>query len=415
MFEQILALTLLSGSAAFVILWVYRATRDRILVAVLAATALSRVLVGFLNQAIGPFPGAEVDAVDYENRAYEIASLYFQTGHYSWDPGRFGYSSIIALAYVIGGRNFLLPTLVNLIFLLNFLVLVYLIALLLGSPQRARIATLASAFFPMSILYTSVPLREAPLMWGLALFVYGVVLFLLQEARLFNWRVLLSLSFTTWLHTGFIFLGFLLPFFWWLRGWHLGVYYRHREKIVIHAATAVLVALLLVAAFLRFGRNLPKFPKDPAQLFNLAQLAQMRQYKASYGTGYMGYVPKTWVGMVLSVPLWELRFLFSPTPLDVIRSRRPAFEALKMIDSIFFLILILLAWKSLQAARQAGQVWWCWVILAILGMLLFTFAVGTANMGIAIRHRSKFAWLFLLIIALWHPGWKKSETRQGLP
>lgn len=413
MFEQILALTLLSGSAAFAILWIYRATRDRILVAILVATALSRVLVGFLNRAIGPFPGAEVDAVDYENRAYEIASLYHQTGHYSWDPGRFGYSSIIALAYVIGGRNFLIPTLVNLIFLLYFLGLVYSIALLLGTPQRARIATLASAFFPMSILYTSVPLREAPLMWGLALFFYGVVLFFLRKARLFNGRVLLSLSFTTWLHTGFIFLGFLLPFFWWLRGWHEGVYQRHREKVFLHALGAVLVVLLLFGAFLKFGRNLPKFPKDPSQLFNLAHLAQMRQYKASYGTGYMGYVPKTWLGVVLCLPLWEARFLFSPTPLDVIRSGRPAFEGLKMMDSVLFFIMILLAWKSLRAAWQSGQSQWCWVILMVLGMLLFTFAVGTANMGIAIRHRSKFAWIFLLMIALWHPRWEKSTLLQG--
>lgn len=410
MFEQILALTLFSGISVLIILWVYFATRDRILAGILIATALSRILMGSLNRAIGPFPGAEVDAVDYENRAYDIASLYFQTGHYSWDPGRFGYSSIIALAYVIGKRHFLLPTLANLIFLLHFLILVYSIALLLGTPERARIVTLASAFFPMSVLYTSVPLREAPLMWGLALFFQGIILFFLQAAPLFSGRILLSLCFMTWLHTGFIFLGLLLPFFWWLKGWHAGIYRRHKEKIFLHAAGAIVALLVLMAAFLNFGRNLPKFPKDPVQLFSLAQLAQMREYKSSYGTGYMGNVPKTWGGILLYIPLWELRFLFSPTPMDVIRSGRPAFEAIKMWDSLLFLGMMILAWRSLREARKLGKSQWLWVILPFLALLLFTFSVGTANMGIAIRHRSKFAWIFLLIIALWYPGGKKAEA-----
>ena len=403
MIAQFLTIGLLGVMALFIVWSGYKSTRDQWLVWVACLAALARLLVAALNAYVGPLPGAEVDAVDYESFAYEVARTYEQKGQFVLASGRWGYGSLVGTLYILGGRSLAFPTLLNLVFALHFFTLIYRTAALLGSRRSARMAVLAAAFYPTSLFYGSVPLREQLLMWGLALFLYGVVNYVLDRDRIVNWRIAIGWVFSTWLNSGFVFIGFLLPFVWWLKASDSRRYFTTPGRLVFRAVGAFVLLSILTSAFFIFGGILDKVPERPTDLMDLDALSAMRARKASYGTGYLGYVPGSWGGFVLSLPLMILSFLFSPTPYEVILGSGSLVEGVKMLDSLSFLAMGLLSWQSIRNGIRTPRSKLCWVLVALLGLLVVVFSVGTANVGIAIRHRAKFAWLFLMVIAVWHP------------
>lgn len=404
MVETFAALIAISIS---VIAFAHLRFRDRVLVATLVVAAAIRFGVGLFNARHGPLPGAEIDAVYYLNTAVVYASNFIRTGHFQLDFGRSGYSSLLSIPIILGGKNILLATFMNMFFALHFIVIVYEIARRLSTPQRARFVAFITAIYPTAVLYTSVPLREAPLMWALAIWTLGMLKFYKQVGRLINWRALIGLAVGTWLNSGFVILGLLMAVIWGLR--------RTSSRDRAHAGSGLvrwigmgLGALIFLALFAKFGGLLPKLPTEPSELTNLEYLNNVRQYKASYGTGYVGYAPTNWKDFTLFLPVFIFRFLFSPTPLDVARAGG-GLEAAKLLDSLFFFVMSVSAFRSVRRAYRIGQGRLALVFALIFLALSAVFGLGTANVGIAIRHRAKFAWILVLIIGVWRhklPGTK---------
>jgi hypothetical protein len=385
----------------FIAIFAFMKTRDSVLVCILILAALLRLGVGLLNIEWGPLPGAEVDAVHYESLATDIAKKYSSTGDFSIRTGRDGYASLLAVPYAVGGHNAVLPTLLNLIFSLHFVAVVYQACRLLGTRRAARLAALGAAAYPTLVVYTAVPMREAILVWCLALWVYGTIAFIQRKASLLNWRVVVGSAVATFLHAGFFVLAALLPFVWLIRaGRGAGGNHRLGESAARVFGVALLT-IIMVLTFLRLAPLLEKVPDQASDVTSVDYINELRERKSSYGTGYVDSVP-TGPGFFLAVPALVFNFLLSPTPLDALRTGSLT-EAFKALDSILFLIMLGAGAISVRRALRGGDSRAALLVGGSLVVFFLLFAVGTANVGIAIRHRAKFSWMLLMIIALWRP------------
>ena len=105
--------------------WSARAHGDEWLFAIIAAAAALRVAVGIINQEMGPLPGAEIDAVAYSSYGREIAAAARAGEGFTFEFGRFGYASMLAVFHLLGGDSYLIPTFVNAVFFVEFLLIVY--------------------------------------------------------------------------------------------------------------------------------------------------------------------------------------------------------------------------------------------------------------------------------------------------
>ena len=165
---------------------------------------------------------------------------------------------------------------------------------------------------------------------------------------------------------------------------------------------ALVAGGVLVVLVSKLGGSLPKLPEDPVQLLDVGYIGDLRSYKSSYGSGYTVETATSWFGFIIQLPVIVFRFLFSPTPFDAIRGSSPIADGVKMIDSFLFLGMMVAAWRALRrpldtkTARQTRL-----AITALFVLLVVVFAIGTSNVGIAVRHRAKFAWLLLVVIGVW--------------
>ena len=393
-----------------IVLYACRRTGDAFILPIMIGATLARLVIGGYDVTGPPLPGATVDAVFYEMRAFQFAATFDLSGHFVFEVGREAYSSLLAIPYIFGGREPLFILLVNLAFTLSFLGLVYLIAALLGSRRRARAALAIAAFYPTSLFYTAVPLRECVLMWAIALWLYGLLLFLRGDGHAFGWRTILGASFAIWLNIGFGGMALLIPVVWALRRDHIRARFSLPAGRTLRVAISLVFVSVIVAGFLAVGKHIPKVPNDPAQVINPSYINQIRGTKASEphgATGYAGNAPTTLGRFVLALPLLDIRFLISPLPTV------PAGGAqlLSALDGVVVGALCCAAGLVLVRRIRAGDSTAdAWFLAATMLVLVTTFAVGTANAGIAVRHRSDFVWLFATVVCA-YGSWSPMSAR----
>jgi len=386
--SQTLMLLVLGGWVVLRLVHLSRIKSDPVLGFILVGAAVSRAGIGLINHYLGPLPGAKIDAIFFDETARTLALVPSGPSNFVIELGREGYSSILAVFYMIGGYHFFLPTMVNLIFLIEFLIIVYRIGVSLGGPSAGRITALCAALYPTSMIYTSVPLREAPLHWALAVYVHTLLQYYDGERRLASLRLVFSLGFLVWLHDGFALAIFLIPLAMWFKNDHLTV---GRRALFLGAGVAVI--LVAFAAALTFF-DFRKMPADPAMLLDPEWLARMREVKSAYGVGYGAFEP-TWRGILMSTPLLLFAFVASPFPIWW----ESLSEMPKLVEGLLSLALTVGACVTVY--RAAGHPTYAKrkFILTMFLYLVFVFAMGTGNTGIAARHRAKFIWMPILLTA----------------
>ena len=360
---------------------------DLLLAALLGSALVARLLVGAINSTYGPLPGAEVDAVYYETLAQSITEEFHRTGSLALEVGREGYSSLLAIFFIIGGYHQMIAPLVNALFFIEFCFIVYGLVERWSSRRTARLLVAFSCFYPTVLLYTSVPLREAQLLWGLALFVSGVAAYYEGDSLPVNWRVLLGFGWLVWLHDGFAVVLFLIPITMWFK-------YNHRS-VALRLIVGGIMGALVLFGFLQLDFLFRKLPEDPSKLLDAEFFADLRMRKTSYGVAY-GEISPTWGSLLKQLPVMVFAFLAAPFPLWA----RSPMDLAKMAEGILYLSTSVAALASIAWIRSRPRRRRAAMVLAWFGFLVVVFALGTGNTGIAARHRAKFVWMPALVLSI---------------
>lgn len=364
---------------------------------VLVAVAV-RMGIGGANLAYGPFPGAETDAVTFEAFGATLAQDW-REGNLHFFGWSFNYVNVVAAVYFVTGRAPMIITLLNALLVVFTMVNVVHVLRAVEVPARRHWLALAFiALYPAGVLYSAVPLREAVIVWGLSLYLRGV----LTAPMGSEWtsaRAWVGMVVAFTFHTGFVVLvpfTFLVPM---IRAGLIRQHLRSRRRAprVIGALLLLLGCTLLANNYLYLA-NIPKighfFSAEGG--FEAEMLEQVQARKFRGDGAYRLHFPKTGVpplDAVLVMPEAAGRLLFSPLPWESSLSFGQLF---KLVDVAIQLLLVL---GAAAALRQPGRPAGLRVPAALVLVLAVTFGFGTGNDGVAIRHRAKFTWVTAAVAA----------------
>ncbi len=103
-------------------------------------------------------------------------------------------------------------------------------------------------------------------------------------------------------------------------------------------------------------------------------------------------IPRDSSDLILTLPFQVSYFLFSPFPWDI---KRPA-HFVGLLDGMLYFAIFFLIFRNIKNvwANPSSR-----IVLLIILPLVLAFALGTGNFGTGLRHRAKFAAVFIALAA----------------
>jgi len=299
---------------------------------------------------------------------------------------RIGFLYYVALQYWIFGLSFIVPRVFNALGGALLTVYVYRIARLAGGEEEARTAAAWSSILPSMVLWASLNLRD---IW-LAL---SVAVILFHALRL---RVRFSFGSLVWMALNFLWLqynrGYLVLV---MSVCVLAVFAAPRVRRLARdlALGVVLVGFL---AWLHFGLGLGR---ESVGYLDLDRIAIEREKFARASVGQSGYLGDVDVSNPLvlagALPALVVYFLYSPFPWQMTSVRR-LITLPDMLVWYWMIPSLVRGIRQTLADRTPVRL----SLLAALLVLILTFSIATANVGLAYRYRVQLIGPLLIFVAM---------------
>lgn len=367
-------------------------SRNRSIAFPLVSGLISRLVFMSLNNLyIFRVPAADADTVAFLKLATELAALPWVEfiAKFSFSHA-YLFSWVGALLFRIFEPSELLFQSLNLLLGLIGIHLVYKITLCVWDKRKATFAAYCMAFFPFAIFNSIIVLREeiaiTAFLAGLLFTVYWV------ETKKPGNLMLAVVGFgcAGMFHGGWILaiVGLVIVV---LIETVTGNNVRN-SKLYATASVVVLLALLGYASTsqLSFSNNIGN-PLDLLSGKGSAILETQLEREARGDSAYPAFVA---TGNPITQP-WFLParvgyFLFSPFPWDI-KAVRHIFGMVGGVTYMWIALRMYKGRKNIKANHKARA------IFIIVGILVFVFALGTSNIGTALRHRTKFFGALLVL------------------
>ncbi|MCC5879125.1 MAG: hypothetical protein JJU03_04440 [Idiomarina sp.] len=398
--------------AVSLMILVFIARKDQVIICLLIAGFLFRLLLMFLN-AYGIFeiPGSSHDAAAYMRHARHLATLSWSDMFSIYDPTHsfngYGFYGAVAIK-AFGYSDLIMPSL-NLIAGSIVMGVSALIVNQMWGSKAARLSTLILALYPFAAFNSAVALREE---FAIAAFVVGVY-FILQWVRSGALRhVVFAIAFlgvATTIHAGFVgaFVGLFayLLFTLWRSIKKLFVGRGLTQKQGVRSLVGLTYLLLLVGMIkvgggLSLGKGIVIGGESDSEMTELIESRFQRE-----ATGGSAYPSAITTGDPFSqpwlIPARMVYFHFSPFIWDI-RSPRHVLGLISSVLYVFLAFRIYKGWRQLKGREETL------LLLLMFGALTFVFAVGVTNVGTAIRHKTK---LLVLILALAASSFNTIKTK----
>ena len=351
------------------------------MLAVLLLGAVLRLSIGAWNSFIQPIPGADSDALAFHQLAVAIAQ---GNAKFEFVIG-WVYAHFLGLVYVVTGQHiFVACALSTGAWVLSAYVLVLITKRLQLPPRSSLFIAAVYAFLPSSLLYTSVPLREAYQLLFVNLMALGLLDIFDKERVPANGL--------------FIFVGSAI-----LAGFLHGVLILVGAVAALGALTAIALSsrnqsaarhgLLSIAVLLTFVLY------SGFLFINYSYGSLLSNGSAALGHRFINALPRaaTYLNQEQGIfrdqgiTVAVFQYLFEPMPW---RELRPH-DYFAMTENALRGAMLLLSVYGL--VRLRGELWGKLVaLLVVYACLESIWAFGTSNWGTALRHHVP-SWGLLLV------------------
>ncbi|OZT78620.1 hypothetical protein [Salinicoccus roseus] len=301
------------------------------------------------------------------------------------------YSQMLGLLFNVYGDDRLFVQYLNIMLAITAILIVIKIFRMIGVPHRAQlILVLLMAFFPHSLIFSSILLRESIISLLVVLSLYFFVRWFTYKERSGAIMSVVLLLTAAAFHSAIIgvLLGYLFGF----------IFYKHDKQSFRFTVTSVVpfsifgLLMTYILVFPGIVMGLPLFNKFQQVMDNNETL--YGAITASRGdTAYLtGLEVNNLFQVALFSPIKVIYFISSPMPWDVRN-----FEDMVsfFLDGAFYLLTLILFIRNFETIRRRP----------LLGILLLgimagwlIFGLGISNAGTALRHRFKF--FYIIIVAL---------------
>jgi hypothetical protein len=335
-------------------------------------------------------PYSDADALNFVAAGTALSLDGFESALGRVAPGALFYPSLLGLLFALAGPGEFVAQAVNVAFGVWAVVLVHKLAVEMGgtAKQVSRV-TLLAAVFPSLVIFSSVPLREAPI----------VSFLLLGTLYLVRWRytsritalILAGGSFgvATLFHSGCVAALLALLVFVFVRVWSAAF-----SGTALSSLRALVGLVLIVGAGAIAVVSGLQLGKTAIIEEGIAQAQETKaRDRAAYLENMQASDPRDllWQG-----PIRVVYFLTTPYPWWVTSLR----DVAGLVDALIFLVLALAGLRGAIGARVRTPAWW--TLFVVFWSCVLIFSIATSNYGTALRHRAKFAPL-LICLALMTP------------
>jgi hypothetical protein len=375
----------------FIFVWIkkYPETKNFLLVAFL----LRAICVVLDNYEIITLPGSNADDDTFERKARAFSNNYgilVLIDFFKLDS--FLVSRIISLFYTIFGESKMMAKTISLSLGTASVYLVYVLSNILWDRRAAKKAAWVAVFFPTLILYSSLTLREVYIVFFLLLGLISIANYMRHEKVLSLIKTLIIFYILIFLHGGasigvFVFLLYVV-----IRSLKKQFAGLINFKIIISHFLISLIAIIPIILFATENLSIPYLTTiyDIDSIFKKANIAIER---LDANTAYPDWLiinniyeffPKLLVKTIY--------FLYSPFAWQI----KSFSQIIGFIDGTLYLILTIYLIKNIKGI-------WANPIARLLFIIFLTYIVihglGVGNFGTAIRHRSKFVVILIVLAA----------------
>ena len=354
------------------------------------AVRVSMLLVGDYFVLL---PDSAADAQTYEDEAWKLAKDGFLNvmSHFEGPEPRF-ISWIIAVPYSLFGRSLLMAQSISLFFGIASVFLGWKLANLLWSPNTANKVGWTIALFPSLILYSILVMREVYISFFLLVALYGVCNWVktenIQSIILAMTGFLCGLFFHGAMIVGAIIFVLIVGINTTKKVYSSLINYKINFK-------ALVIFFLFIFILSNFLSNkihvtyLGNFEKST----NLNRLMSKTNVSTRGNASWPEWTKINSISELSYKPVVRsIYFLFSPFPWDIKETK----HLIGMFDALLYFYLVYLILCNIKNIWIDPRLR---IILLILLAMVFVFGFGVGNFGTGIRHRSKFAIIFILLAA----------------
>lgn len=346
------------------------------------------MMVDIYMRAYIAIPHSGSDTEGFLNRAISISGSLHSIVSSTYEF----FIKMVAIIFRITANERIIIQYTNVLLGLTIVYLLYLILEYLKvSKTNKKNGIIFASFFPHSLFFSGILLREIASTFFIVASVYFLVKWYINLENKNFWLSILMVLISSLFHSGVI--GFLLAHIF------LYLFYDQNNKQIIYSSKTLFYFVGLSLFFMWFfgvydWNNLAVFRKVSINgIEDVVEASSSRHgasaYLTSLSTNNMGE-------LILYTPLLILFFISSPLPMNW-RGISDIFSFL--FDGIIYLgisIFIIKNYKSNVGKYKAL------VIILLVGLIgvLIIFGIGVQNAGTALRHRHKVFNIFLLIYIL---------------
>ena len=350
-----------------------------------------RLFTIIIGHYIFDLPDSSADALNFEKQAWDIGQHGFFNvlRNFEGPDSRF-VSWLIAIVYSFFGRSLLMAQSISLFFGIGCVVLGWKLGYVLWDNHTAKKIGWTIALFPSLILYSVSFLREVYVCFFLLVAIYGVVNWAKNED--FKSIIIAMIGFigAAFFHGAmligaitFIAIIFITSF---NKVFRLLKYNFISLKNFILLIFCIIILGLYLLNFINI-QYLGTFEKT-TDLENLF-------YKTEISTKGVASFPD-WtvinspIELIYKSPIRAIYFIFSPFPWDV----KNIEHLIGIFDSILYFYLSILIFRNRAVIWRDKALRYTLIILVFY---IIVFGIGVGNFGTAIRHRSKFVIIIILL------------------
>lgn len=302
------------------------------------------------------------------------------------------YVKMIAIVFTIVTEERIIIQYINVLLGFTVVYLVYLILSMLKiNKNNILIGTSIAAFFPHSLIFSGIMLREMLSTIFVIAGVYYLVKWYMKMKKIDFFLSIIMILISSLFHSGVI--GFLIAHVF------ITLFYNNTDNNFNFTSKTILYFIVLVL-FLGwfFGvydwNNLSIFRK-----LNISNIEEVYDSTANSagGSAYLTSLSITNIfEMILYAPLYILFFISSPLPFDW----RSISDIISFfMDGIIYLSMSIYILKNINLEDKKDKYLAIILSIGLIGTL-FIFGIGVQNSGTAMRHRQKIFPVFVIIITM---------------
>ena len=388
--------------------------RDQAILKLLLFAFFLRALLVIINNYFFPIPGSTFDARTFELIASNISEQYGLTVLFNmFQNDVYLISRIISIFYTLTSRSEMMAQGISVGIGTTSVYLFFYLSSMLWKKKDAIKAAWLFSFFPSILLYSAITLREVYINFFLLLTLIACValikklfkkkreikiLFSISELKLF---IIITIGFLVlkYFH-GAIFLGY-LSFLAFIVFYYTKNEFVNLKKGIIKLNLLFIFSLIITPVVLFYFSilSIPYIP-DFEELVNMDDILirRFRLGTVSAVHGELGAsfpkwtIPSDMTDFFPKVLVRIIYFLYSPFPWDIKRS----VHLFGLVDAILIFYLTFCLWENRIQIWQNPETRF---LLLILLTFIFIYGVGSSNFGTSIRHKSKFIFIAIYLIA----------------